>query len=219
MPIKASGQASKPVFEEFDSGFTWLAHPEEGMQRASHALQTDHGVWLVDPVDAAGLDDRLADAGGVAGIVLLLDRHERDAGRLANRHEVPVTRPPGIDRSVDAPTQDVTDGLPGTDYEFVSIQDGPLWQEVGLWDGATLVVPESLGTNDFSRAGRERLGLNPVARLLPPKHLSSYAPELLLVGHGLPLTEDIQTEMEAALTNARRNLPKAWLGAAKSLIG
>jgi hypothetical protein len=209
MPIKVDDVGTDPVYERFDGGFTWIAHPGEAMERASNALETDEGVWLLDPVDAEGLDDEVAEHGTVAGVALLLDRHERDAARIADRHGVPVSRAPGIERSVEAPTQDLTEGLPGTDYEFLTVQDGPLWHEVGLWDGETLVVPESLGTNDFSRAGGERLGLNPVARLLPPRHLTEYAPETLLVGHGTPLLDDVPPAVRAALANARRRLPKA----------
>ncbi|MFB6200492.1 MAG: hypothetical protein ABEI98_00590 [Halorhabdus sp.] len=218
MPIKASGQAETPVYEPFGGGLTWIAHPDEAMGRASHALATDAGVWLLDPVDAAGLDDQLAAYGDVAGVAILVERHERDAVTVANRHEVPVTRPPGIDRSVEAPTRDVTDGLPGTDYEFLTVQDGPLWQEIALWDGSTMIVPESFGTNDFSCVGDERLGLNPVARLLPPRHLRAYDPERLLVGHGAPLFDDVTPSIRTALGNARRRLPKAWLKMAKAFL-
>ena len=218
MPIKIDDAGTDPVYEHFDGGLTWIAHPGEAMERASNALDTDDGVWLLDPVDAEGIDDEIAEHGTVAGVALLLDRHERDAARIANRHEVPVSRAPGIERSVEAPTRDLTEGLPGTDYEFLTVQDGPLWHEVGLWDGETMVVPESLGTNEFSRAGGERLGLNPAARLLPPRHLAEYAPEKLLVGHGAPLTDDVPPALQSALTNARRRLPKALLSTAKSLL-
>jgi len=146
-----------------------------------------------------------------------LDRHERDAARIATRHEVPVTRPPGIDRALDAPTQDVTERLPGTEYAFLTVHDR-LWQEIALWDGATMVIPESFGTNDFSRVGGERLGMNPVARLLPPRRLREYAPERLLVGHGRPLSEDVSSAIGDALMNARWGIPKAWLGMLKAFL-
>ena len=39
----------------WENGLTWMAHPDEGMHRASHALVIDDDdVWLVDPLD--GLD-------------------------------------------------------------------------------------------------------------------------------------------------------------------
>src|SRR5699024_3715660 len=83
MPMKDTGRTDLVTIDRFDGGVGWLAHPDERMQRASHALSTDDGVWLVDPVDADGLDDLLAEEGDVAGVVILLDRHKRDAARLA----------------------------------------------------------------------------------------------------------------------------------------
>jgi len=218
MTVKGTGRGTDPAFETFEGGLTWIAHPEEGMERASHALDTDEGIWLVDPVDTEGLDARLADRGGVAGVVVLLDRHARDAAELARRHDVPVTRPPGVERDFDAPTEDVTGGLPGTGFEFLAVIDWPGWHEVALWDGGTLVVPEALGTNAFSRAGGERLGLNPVARIAPPKHLADLEPDRLLVGHGRPVLDDAPAAIRDALANARRRLPRAWLGALRALV-
>lgn len=218
MDVKASGPGTAPEFKPHDAGMSWIAHPREGMQRASHALATDAGVWLLDPVDAEGLDDRLADLGEVAGVVVLLDRHERDGARIADRHDVSVVRPPGITREFDAPTEDVTGSVPGTDYEFFTVKDWPGWHEVGLWDGETLVVPESLGTNQFSRAGEERVGLNPVARLGPPKCLTGYDPERMLVGHGSPVLDDPSPAIRDAVANARRRLPKAWAEALRAML-
>lgn len=219
MSVKIAGPGASPDVFRFDGGFTWIAHPEEGMQRASHALETDQGVWLVDPVDAEPLDGHLEEYDDVAGVLVLLDRHGRDAARLARRHDVAVFRPPGITRTFDVPTEDLTDGLPGSEYAFLTVQDWPGWHEVALWNGATLVVPESLGTNAFSRAGDERIGLNPVARLAPPRHLGEYTPARLLVGHGPPVLEDPGPAMADALSNARRRLPQAWFDMARSMLG
>lgn len=218
MPVKATGPGTAPEFESVHSGVTWIAHPEEGMQRASHALVTDGGVWLVDPVDTAELDDRIAQHGEVTGVVVLLDRHERDSAEVARRHDVPVTRPSGVTREFDAPTRDESGHLPGTDYEFLSVTDWPGWREVGLWNGETLVVPESLGTNPFALAVGERLGFNPVARLAPPKHLAEYDPDRILVGHGQPVRDGATPALREALANARRRLPRAWLGALRAMV-
>jgi hypothetical protein len=218
MPLKASDRGDAPSFQAFDGGFSWIAHPEEGMQRASHALATDAGVWLVDPVDAEGLDERIAEYGAVAGVLLLLDRHERDTAVLARRHDVPVSMPEGVDRDVDAPVRRVTGSLPDTDYRFLTVLDWPGWHEVALFDGETLVVPESLGTAGFFRAGGERLGFNPVARLSPPRQLADLEPERLLVGHGPSVLEDATGALRTALASGRRNLPRAWLGALRSML-
>lgn len=218
MPIKASEMGSDPAFERFDGGLTWIAHPEEGMQRASHALETEGGLWLVDPLDVEGLDGRLADLGHVAGVVLLLDRHERDAVAIARRHQVPVSRAPGIDRTLDGPTEDITGGLPGTDFEFLTLREWPGWHEVGLWDGATLVVPESLGTVSYATVGDERLGVNPIIRIAPPRSLGRLSPERVLVGHGPPVLDGATPALQDALANARRGLPKAWIGALRAMV-
>ena len=218
MPIKATETATDATFERFDGGLTWIPHPDEGMQRASHALVTEGGVWLVDPLDAEGLDERLADLGTVVGVVLLLDRHERDAAVIARRHQVPVSRPPGIERSVDAPTEDHTDGLPGTEFEFITLLEWPGWHEVALWDGSTLVVPECLGTVPYTTVGEERLGVNPIVRIAPPRHLGRLSPERILVGHGAPVLDGATPALHQALANARRGLPKAWIGALRTLI-
>jgi hypothetical protein len=65
-------------------------------------------------VDAAGLDERLV----ALGVVVLLDCHERDAVTIANRHGVPVTRPPGVERDLDAPVDRVTAGSPEPTTSF-----------------------------------------------------------------------------------------------------
>lgn len=218
MQTKVDGVGTSPRFHAHEAGLSWIAHPEEGMERASHALATDGGVWLLDPVDAAGLDERIAELGDVRGVVVLLDRHERDSVALAKRCDVPIHRPPGVQREFDAPTEDVSGHLPGTGYEFLSVTDFPGWREVGLWNGETLVVPEALGTNAFSRVGDEPIGLNPVSRLFPPKQLRRYEPARVLFGHGPPVEENAAAAIDEALGNARRRLPRAWLDAARALL-
>ncbi len=86
------------VVDHFDSGVGWIADTAETMQRASHALITegagaDSSLWLTDPVDTDGLDELLAEYGTVAGVVVLLGRHTRDASVIARRHDVSVWAP------------------------------------------------------------------------------------------------------------------------------
>ena len=40
---------------DHDWGLGWIADEPPAMQRASHALVHEGGVWLVDPVDGDGL--------------------------------------------------------------------------------------------------------------------------------------------------------------------
>ena len=81
-----------PKFEDHELGISWLADESEMMQRASHALLLDGGVWVIDPVDVGGLDERIAAVGAPAGVVQLLDRHDRDCAELAERLGVPHHR-------------------------------------------------------------------------------------------------------------------------------
>jgi len=48
-----------------------VAHSDEAMQRAGDAIAGDGDVRPVDPVDAEGLDDRLAEIGAVRGVFVL----------------------------------------------------------------------------------------------------------------------------------------------------
>lgn len=219
MPLKATGPG--PRFEEidrWDSGVGWIAHPDEGMQRAGHAIVEDGDVWLVDPLDAEGLDEMLADLGDVTGVVLLLDRHERDAGTLARRHDVPVYLPAGVDRDVDAPTRRFAGVLPGTRYRVVPVVDWPGWYEVALFDGETLVVADVFGTSPYYAVGDEQLGFNPVLRTFPPKGLRELAPDRLVCGHGEGLPTGAAAAIDRAYGTARRNLPRAlWKGLRSAL--
>jgi|GEM_PF-3731570 len=63
----------------------------------NHALKTDGGVWIIDPVDAEGIDELVAEYGEVAGVVLLSNYHTRDADVFANRHGVSVYLPEGME--------------------------------------------------------------------------------------------------------------------------
>jgi len=123
--------------DRFESGVGWIAHPEEKMQRASHALEVDGEVWIIDPVDAEGLDDLLAEFGEVAGVVVTLDRHKRDAAAIANRHDVHVYLPrffEGVAEELDAPIVRFETELADTGLEARTIVDNRFWQEVALYN-------------------------------------------------------------------------------------
>ena len=218
MTMKGDGPAMDArQIDRWDGGFGWIAYPDEKMQRASHALATDEGVWIVDPVDTPDLDDWLAEFGEVTGVVTLLERHTRDAARIANRHGVPVYLPEpleGAREELDAPVQLFEGTLPGTDYRTITLLDTPVWREVALYDdeSGTLVVPESVGTADFFRAPGERLGVHPARRLVPPTPLRGFVPQRVLVGHGEGITEgeDAARALREALSGSRSNSPKLY---------
>lgn len=196
--------------------------PEPGAEDESADGST---VWLVDPVDAPGLDDELAALGDVAGVVVLLDRHTRDAATLASRHGVPVYLPEAladVEEDVDAETTVFRGSLPGTDLRTITLRANRLWREVALYsrDTGTLVVPESVGTAAFIAADGERLGVHPALRLFPPKtKLGGLRPERILVGHGAGVFDDAPRALDRALRNARRNAPKLYVGTLSELLG
>lgn len=224
MTMKADGPATNARrIDEWDGGFGWIAYPEEEMQRASHALATDEGVWLIDPVDTPDLDDWLAEFGEVAGVVALLERHTRDAAEVANRYDVPVYLPESLSsarQELDAPVELFDEALPGTGYRTITLLDTPVWTEVALYDdeSATLLVPESVGTAEFFRASGERLGVHPARRLVPPTPLRGFVPDRILVGHGEGITEDASGALRTALSGSRRNAAKLYTNTLKNYL-
>jgi hypothetical protein len=188
---------------EFEGGFSWIAYPEEKPRRASHALSTDTGVWVVDPVDAEGLDDHLADLGTVAGVVVIQDRHTRDAAAVANRHDVDVHMPEWMtlgQGKLDGDAQLFTDGLPETNYGLHKLFDRDDWEEAILVDEETntMVVPEAVGTSPGFTPDGQALAVHPVLEESPTK-LGDWHPERILVGHGKSIYEGADEHLQAAL--------------------
>ncbi|MWG35703.1 hypothetical protein [Halomarina oriensis] len=223
MPMKGSGTPTLAEIDRSAGGVGWLAFPDEDMQRASHALATEEGVYLVDPVDADGLDDLLAEFGDVAGCVVLLDRHNRDADTIARRHDVPVYRPrwmDSIDSNYRATVEDLGSELGTTGYEVHELYDTPVWREAYLYhpDERTLVVPEALGTATYFRAGDERVGVHPMLRMTPPRDLARFDVERLRVGHGAGVTDRASNAVRDAIEGSRRRAPKAYLGALRGML-
>jgi len=210
--------------DRWDGGVGWLAHPHEPLARASHALEVDGAVWVVDPVDAPGVDDLLSDLGDVAGVVVGLDRHKRDAAAIATRHDVSVHLPrplSGIADQLDAPTAVVDRELADTGYRTISVVDNRLWREVALHDPSTgtLLVPEAVGTASHYVVGSERLGVHPALRVKPPRRgLSGLGPDRILVGHGEGVHEGAAEALTDALRLSRRNAPRLYVKALGGLL-
>lgn len=223
MPFRASGPGEVHEIDRWDGGVGWIAHPDEGMQRASHALLTDAGVWLVDPVDATDLDDFLADLGDVTGVVMLLDRHKRHCAAVANRHDVAVHVPrPMADMAEElaADTATIEDSLPDTSYAVRTVVDSTLvpvepfrWREACLYQESTgtLIVAESLGTTPYMVVGDERIGVHPMRRLTPPRLLRGFSVDRILVGHGEGIHEEAQLALQTAIDGARAGAPRLYL--------
>jgi hypothetical protein len=192
-------------------GRSWVAHPGERGRRASHAIETDSGVWLVDPLDATNLEAVLDPLGEVVGVAVCSSWHARDAGTLARRHDIAVHVPVWMDRveaRIHAPVETYT-LAPAASFRVVPCRPFPGFQEAFLVHGETLVVPDSLGTVDHWRLDGERLGLPPFRRLQPPAQLRGLDPERILVGHGRGVTERAPEALASALSGARRSTPRA----------
>ena len=224
MPMKGDGAATDWVeTNRWDRGASWIAYPDETMQRASHVLGTDAGAIVVDPVDADGIDDLLTEFGAVAGVVVLLDRHKRDSAAVANRHDAPVYVPEalaGVEDDIDAPTERIRRQIPDTDYGVHTLTTNPVWKEAALYgdEDDTLVVPEAVGTVDYFLAGGERLGVHPMLRLTPPTKLNRLDPDRLLVGHGHGIMDDASGALSDALRGSRGRTPGLYVKNLKSLV-
>ena len=176
-------------------GFGWIVG--EAMTRTSHALASEGRVWLVDAVDWPDALERALELGELAGVIQLLDRHDRDCAVLADRFGVPHVVAP--------------EALPGSPFEFVSIMRWKRWRESALWWPATrtLVTADALGTNDFFTGGNGPLGVHVLLRLTPPKALGALEPERILVGHGEGLAgPGTAGALHDALRKSRRGLPR-----------
>jgi glyoxylase-like metal-dependent hydrolase (beta-lactamase superfamily II) len=179
--------------DEFGSGFGWIV--EELMERGSHALVVDGRVWLIDPVEGDGVEERVRAAGTPAGVLQLLDRHNRDCAEVAARLGVPHHVVP-------------TAGLPP--FELIPVRMGRRWKEVALWwpERRVLACGDALGTNRYFRAGDERLGVHPLLRLRPPrKQLGRLQPAAILCGHGEGVFDDADAVLREALSTSRQRIP------------
>ena len=224
MTVNASGDAGEWVeIDQFETGTGWIAHPDERMQRASHALVDDGDVWVVDPVDVPGLDDLLDDLGTVRGVVVLLDRHKRDSAAVANRHGVSVHIPrffDGVATGLDAPVELFRHDLAGSGFAVHEVVDSRFWQEAMLFDRdrGVLVVPEAVGTTDYFLAGDERLGVHPMLRLKPPSSLTRLEPDRILVGHGAGIHENATVALEVAVQGSQARTPALVAKNVRSLL-
>lgn len=226
MTIYDRGEST--AFREIDrweNGFGWLAHPNESGRRASHAIRGDDGIWLVDPLWAPGVAERIDDIGAVAGVVVCFNWHARDVDRFADHYDVPVFVPEWLDRVEErtrAPVVRFAETVGDSGFEVRRYEPVPGWSEAFAYREAdgTLYVPEALGTAPSYVVGDERIGAGIVPRLVPPRtHLGDLEPERILVGHGAgigftdgppePGPMDAARALEHALAVSRRRLPRA----------
>jgi hypothetical protein len=183
--------------EEHDLGLTWVV--EEPMERAFHALVDEGRLWLVDPLDGPEIEDGVA-LGEPAGVLQLLDRHNRDCAAVASRLGVPHLKVP--------------DAVPGSPFEAIAAVRRPGWKETALWWPArqALIVAELLAANSMHTGREQRVGMHVFLRPWPPGSLRGYRSEHLLLGHGRSVHgPEAATAVETAYARARRDLPRVLL--------
>jgi hypothetical protein len=187
--------------DEIDGGLGWQV--DERMQRTSHALADDDGVWIFDPIAWLPALERIPGLGKPAGVIQLLDRHERDCAEVAAHFGIPHYRVP-------------VQGIPNSSLEVVPVVSSRLWTEIAVWfpSRQALVCADALGTAPYFRAGEERLSVHPILRLKPPRSLGRYEPQHVFCGHGAGVHgPETSKALREALGTARRRLPRAWVGA------
>ena len=182
---------------------------DEFLGRCSHALVDNGRVWAIDAVAGVGVEERIRSAGEPAGVVQLLDRHNRDCGALAERL--------GVEHHA------VPHSIPDSPFEFLVVRDGRFWNEVALWwpERRVLACADALGTARYYRARGEQLAVHPLLRFLPPRRqLAGVCPQRILCGHGEGIHDGAETELREALRTARGLIPaqvaasaRAWLRA------
>jgi hypothetical protein len=194
------------ALSEFALGVSWEI--EEPARRTSHAVLADGRVWLVDPVDHPEAMERVASLGEPAGVLQLIDRHNRDCAALAARLGVPHL--------------EVPDAVPGSPFRTIAVLRMRRWRETALWwpERRLLVVAEAIGTAGLFTAGHGTVGMHPLLRPVPPGALRGLAPEHLMPGHGPPVHGAAARDgIEWAYANARRDLPRVALALARLARG
>jgi hypothetical protein len=193
--------------DELGFAFGWIV--DDVTARCSHALVADGRVWLVDPVDGDGVEERVRAAGEPAGVLQLLDRHNRDARLWADRLGVPLHVVPR------APV----DGAP---FEFLPIVARRFWREVALWwpEPRVLVAADALATHPALRVDGEALAVHYLLRIAPPRPaLGGLEPSHVLCGHGEGVHGDeAAPALREALATARRRAPRASLQVLRALV-
>ncbi len=184
-------------------GITWVE--QNAMARAAHALNDGGRVWLIDPYRDTDALAAVAALGAPAGVLQLLDRHNRDCEAIAQQLGVPLLRLPANGTE--------------TPFEVIPVISHRGWREVALWwaQERALVVAEAVGTAPAFALGR-RVGVHPLLRLTPPRtQLSRFQPDRLLVGHGETIEANADSALSEALAHARGDIPRLLLSIPKLL--
>jgi hypothetical protein len=192
---------------------SWSFDAGSAVTRNSTAVAVDGGCLLVDPVDGPGLDDLIATLGDVVGVCTLLDRHRRDAAKIASRLGCPQLVPSTLAGSGEP--------LVVAGVQERAILAAPGWNESALWlpERRLLVSADALGTTRyFLSTPNESVGVHPLLRLRPPVGaFRGLDPVAIAVGHGAPVVEAASAALERAIATARSGLPRTWWGIVSSI--
>ena len=183
------------MLQHHELGLTWIE--QSRTVRAAHALRNGEQVWLIDPFADEQALRAAASLGRPAGVLQLLNRHNRDCQPIATQLGVPLMRVP--------------DEVPDAPFEVIPVVSRWGWAEIALWwpDERALIVAEAIGTAPVFALGR-RAGVHPMLRLTPPRsQLSEYRPTMLLVGHGPTIESDGAAALDEALAYSLLDIP--WL--------
>ena len=154
-------------------------------------------MWVIDPIEGDGVEERIRALGEPAGVIRLLDRHPRDCEAFARRLGVPLHEEP-------------FEGVPDAPFEVVPVLRTRGWHEVALWfpEERTLVCADALANAPGYRAPGERVGVHPMLRLRPPRRLADYPADHVLLGHGPGLHgPDAAAAVRRAMDTAWRQTP------------
>lgn len=212
-----TGPRELSIVDKWEQGFGWQVAPHEDAKRTSHAISTSEGVWVLDPLDAPNLDEKLSEIGSVTGVAVCADYHARDASTVAARHDVPVHVPDWC-RRIDSrlsgvPVVRESQSLGETGLQLHDV-DPIAWNEAAVHHPSMdfLYVPDILGTGPSAVVGSERLGVRLTDRLLPPQEaFDGLTPNLIRCGHGDGIDDTATTALRDALQGARRRFPRALL--------
>ena len=184
--------------DELEWGFGWVSPEQRRYRLTSHALVAEGRAWVIDPTEASGVEERIRGLGPPAGVIQLLDRHNRACSAFARRLGVPHHCVP-------------FEGVPDSPFEIVAVMRRRRWREVALWwpGRRVLVCADALGTvPHFFALGGERIGVHPLLRLTPPRELGRFDAEHVLCGHGEGVHGNAATAVRGALAGSRRRLPR-----------
>lgn len=206
---------------EWEGGYGWLADPKDLSERSSHVIVGNSGHWLIDPLDGPGVRDLLPDASDITGIVLTLDRHQRDCAMFAREFDVAVAIAGplrGVEADLPCRTESTDRFRADTGWSVRPVIDRPGWHEIALVsaDGKTMWISEIVGNAPYFCAPQEQLGVHPLVRLRPPREIfADEEPDRVIVGHGRGVMEHGAAALHDAMEHGRRRAPQAYFNALK----